>query len=718
MRQLRAVALREVASFFHANVGPVVLVAFLAAVGLFFTILVFAYSDLSLTAMQSVRSGNYLNLAEGLFRPLVANMIFFLLLLVPAITMRLFAPEYSSGRWDLVASWPVPDVTWVLGKWLAAVGVAGILVLASGAYFGAVWLLGNPEPGPLFASWIGLLLISAALAAWGVLASTLFRHQIVAYFLAFAISMFLFIVGGLAPYLPVWAGRICHEVSFFFHFERFSQGVLDSRDVLFFLGMSAVPLTAAVAVLGSRRQPAGRRLRHWLATPLVLGLAVVIYLLGLAAPVTTDLTANRRYSLAPQTLQVLDALPAHLASSEEPADEVLVYAFYQPGDPARVVTETLLKACAQRTRTFRYEVRDPEEELELVRRYGVNVARTLVVTAGARFNSVLQPEESALINAVYRVATGARKKVHHVLGHGEHLLDSVAISGYANYAETLLTQGYDLDVLQLPVTGTVPADAGIVVIAGPRTDPGPDGLAALEAHLHRGGSLLILCDPPTPPAWTAWLAHWRIGLTGDVIVSAERAATEYGVKARTVVVSDGYDDHEIAAPLKGVVTIFPMAQPLVNVGEPDSLVAGRVLLRTSQLTWAERDPDTRFSGVARFEPDTDQAGPLDLAYVLELHLNREGGPPGRMVVVGNSEFLNNANLNLGGNRDLLLNAMGWLGREEDLIALRGRDPLHQPVVLSDLEKQVLGWGSLVGWPLFVGSLALGVMLRHRRRGGA
>ena len=89
------------------------------------------------------------------------------------------------------------------------------------------------------------------------------------------------------------------------------------------------------------------------------------------------------------------------------------------------------------------------------------------------------------------------------------------------------------------------------------------------------------------------------------------------------------------------------------------------------------------------------------------------------MVIGNSEFLNNANVKLAANRDLLLNAIGWLAREEGLIQIRGKDPLSQPVVLDQETKDVLGWGSILGWPLFVGSLALGFMLMKRReKGGA
>ncbi|MBU2503242.1 hypothetical protein KJ682_18080, partial [bacterium] len=93
-------------------------------------------------------------------------------------------------------------------------------------------------------------------------------------------------------------------------------------------------------------------------------------------------------------------------------------------------------------------------------------------------------------------------------------------------------------------------------------------------------------------------------------------------------------------------------------------------------------------------------------------------PPGRVVVLGNSEFASNANLNLAANRDLLLNMLAWLAREEELMEVRGRDPLSQPVVLGDDERKVLGWGAVLGWPLLVSSLFLGVMWRHRRQTGS
>ena len=727
MRQLWAIVGRETGAFFKSAMAPMVLSGFLVAVGLFFTIFLYGYSDLSLVALQSPRSGNFMNLAEGLFRPMVSNTIFFLLFLMPAITMRLFAPEFGSGRFDLIASWPVADHFWVLGKWLSAFLTAGVMILAGMAYFGVVWFLGSPEFGPAAVAVVGELLFVGCLAAWGVLASSMFSHQMVAYFLAFIWFMFLFIVGALERYLPGLLGTITHEMSLLFHFERFSRGVADTRDILYFVLMTIVPLFAATAVVAGRRMSAKRRVVQWTPTLLATVLAVVVYVLGQTWIVTWDLTGNKRYSLAPQTLQVLDALPENLANLKAEADslggplgdldKVQVLAFYQRLDPARDITETLLKACAQRSNRFKFEIRDPDTELELLRRYQVKATRTVVVKVGDRYTSLLQPVESALASAVYRLSTGKLARICQLLGHGEHLTQSDDRSGYSSYELLLMDQGYDVRSFHLTATRKVPDACDLLVIAGPKFQPEPAELEAIEDHLSRGGAVLAMFDPPTPSAWVDWMAKWRVGLTGDVLIAVERVGSERGISARTIVVDQGYGDHEVVKSLMGMPTIYPLVQALSMVGEPDSVTAGAIILMSSDQTWAESDPDTRFSGRPSYNRDVDGKGPLPFGMVLEIQLGAKGTPPGRMVVIGNSEFLNNANVNLAGNRDVVLNAIGWLVREEGLIQIRGKDPLSQPVVLSQSSKNVLGWGSILGWPLFVGSLALGFMLMKRREKG-
>lgn len=716
MRQLRAIVGREVSAFFHSAMAPVVLTGFLVAVGLFFTLYAFGYSEMSLAALQSPQSGTYINLAEGIFRPLVSNTVFFLMFLVPALSMRLFAPEFGSGRYDLLASWPVADHIWVAGKWLSGMVSLLVMIVCAAAYIGVVWFMGSPEPGPALSAMLGELLFAGFLLAWGLLASSLFSHQMVAYFLAFIWTLFLFLVGTLERFLPGVLAHVVRDLSPLPHYQPFSYGVIDTRNLLYFALMTLVPLTAATSVLRGRRLPVGRKAGVWAPTLLVLVIAVAVYLLGQMWTSAWDLTGNKRYSLAPQTNQILDDLGENLRQSGV-ADQVMVYAFYQKLDPAWEITEGLLESCALRSRHFRYRIVDPEVDLELVKAYGITSTRTMVVTAGERHTSVQQPEESALISAVYRLATGKLARICNLVGHGEHRIEADDRSGYSNYAQLLFDQGYDVLPLALADLGEVPEFCDVLVIAGPRLEPEPQELQAIERHLGRGGAVLALFDAPTPHLWVEWMAKWRVGLTGDVLVDVERVGAQQGVGARTITVSEEYGDHQMVRSLMGLTTVFPMVQPLAMVGEPDSAITGAIILQSSQKTWAETDPVERFSGRPSFDRKADRKGPLPFGMVLELAIGPAGRPPGRMTVIGNSEFLNNATVKLVGNRDLLLNAVGWLAREEGLINLRGRDPLSQPVVLSPTSKDVIGWGSVLGWPLLVGSLALGLRMRHRRRNG-
>lgn len=710
MRQFRAIVRREVGAFFHSILAPVLLGGFLVLVGLLFTKLMIGYSDLSTGALQSARSGNYVNLAEGIFRPLVSTMLMLVVLLMPSLTMRLFSPEYRSGRYNLMASWPVPDHIWVVGKWWSALVSASVMLLSTMVLFASVWFFGQPEPGPLFTVFLGLILLASCLVAWGTLASVAFSHQILAYFVSLIFAMLLFMVQLLERFLPGIWGQITSEMSLMLHFERFSRGVLDTRDIAFFLLMTVVPLSAATALLASRRLPARRRIAQWMPPFLTLVLAVVLYSLVQFVPATWDLTGNKRYSLAPQTIKILKNLNEDLEAVEG-ADQVKVYAFYQRFDPAYDLTEVLLKSCRQQSRHFNYEMIDPETELELVRQYGVMVARTIIVEVGDRNTAILQPEESALINAVFRLVKGQRPVIGYLQGHGEHRLDSTEMAGYASMEMVLIDQGYDIRPLNLSETGGVPDACDVVIVAGPRTEPLALETEALDRHLAKGKAVLTLFDPPTPVGWVQWMENYRIELTGDVIITS----TGQGKVSRMVEVVDGYGSHEIASPLQGVRTLFPFAQYLKVIEDDGSGIKGALLLVSNEVSWAETDPGTRFSGNPGFDKNVDTPGPLTLSLVLETSSAVEGTKPGRMIVVGNSEFMNNSMINRDGNRDFMLNIVGWLAREEGLIELRGRDPLSQPVILTENQKNLIQWGSVVLWPLFVVSLAVGVMVRHRRR---
>ena len=148
-----------------------------------------------------------------------------------------------------------------------------------------------------------------------------------------------------------------------------------------------------------------------------------------------------------------------------------------------------------------------------------------------------------------------------------------------------------------------------------------------------------------------------------------------------------------------------------------------MLASTGASAYGETNLADVLKGKTQFEPGRDLAGPLGVAVVAKkesfprrLETAEASGATryGRIVVFGDSDFASNAYLGLSGNKDLILNTIGWLAEEEDLIAVRAKDPVSQPVVLNMRQGRAVFWLPVVGLPLLVGCIGA-LVLVHRRR---
>lgn len=752
MRQILAIARREWAAFCTSTQAPVITAGFLVLCGLFYHLLVGAYADASLATLRSGRPV-FLNLHVGVFHRLYGYVVLFLLFLLPAVTMRLFSSEFRSGRHDLIASWPVSERGWVLGKWLAAAGVAKVLLLGTVFYFVLTLVLGRLTDPPVIPAWqpmvtalLGLMLLAGAVSALGLAASALVSHQAAAYFLSFATVLGLFLVGQFAPSLPGPLAAVAAQLALGEHFLRFAGGVLDSRDVVYYLGMTAVGLAIAEAVLAGRRLPAGRRAAPWARVLVVVAIAVFLQAIAVRRPLRVDVTPDRFYSLAPQTERILDVLdrarPDPLGEGTLPPPSVEAIAFYQQIDGARQGIQALLQSFADRSPRFRFQIVDPDVAPDLVAEQGITATRTVVVLCEGRRWHLLEPDEGQLASAVYRLATNTQPVVYWLLGHGEARLDLEEPGGADLVADLLADAGYAVLPLVLPERLHLPDDAAALVWAGPKLDPHPDVLALVDAYLARGGAVAAFFGPDTPATLQAWTERYNVKQLDDVQVSPDRAGAVAGVGLRTVTVVDGYSDHPAVSRLEGVATTFPLSQSLGHLRPTWPGVTGEILLLTSPGSWGETDPSTRYSGQPSFDPARDYPGPRPLAVALQIDAatyDPSGNPPvaaepdgevdtgtmspapaapspvGRLVIVGSSAFVTNANIGLYGNRDFTLNLLGWLAAEDDLLDLRGRRTSFQPLLLTDAMRGRLGWISVLAWPGLVGGVWLAAVLQRGRR---
>jgi ABC-2 type transport system permease protein len=234
MRNVFIICRKELRSYFVSPVAYLLLAMFAIIFGFFFwNILGFFIRE----GTEAMMSGQMfpMNLNERVIRPLLSNISVVGLFLIPMITMRLFAEEKRTGTIELLATSPVSDVQVILGKWSAAVVLYGGMLLLSAVNFVFLFKYGRPDWKPLAIGYLGLLLQAGALLAIGTFISTLTKNQIIAGAVTFAVCLLLWILEWVTGFdTAAWA-RVMAYMSVITHFESFAKGLLDSKDVIFYV---------------------------------------------------------------------------------------------------------------------------------------------------------------------------------------------------------------------------------------------------------------------------------------------------------------------------------------------------------------------------------------------------------------------------------------------------------------------------------------------------
>jgi ABC-2 type transport system permease protein len=178
-------------------------------------------------------------------------------LIVPVVTMRLVAEEKRSGTLEMLITLPVRDSDVIVGKFLGAFGLVMVIIASSLLYpilmFKMIWHLGALDLGPVAAGYLGLTLFTAATVAVGLFISSVTESQVIAFFITFMVLAALFMVGEIAQFVPNVLGSIFRELSFREHFNSFERGLIDTKDIVFFVSFTALALLLAFRSLESRK---------------------------------------------------------------------------------------------------------------------------------------------------------------------------------------------------------------------------------------------------------------------------------------------------------------------------------------------------------------------------------------------------------------------------------------------------------------------------------
>lgn len=222
------IARRELNSYFDSPVAYIVIATFLLTAGWMF------FSTLFLVGRADMRN---------FFAPAPFSPSMLLVILVPAVTMRLIAEEKKTGTFELLTTMPVKDHEIVLGKFMAAFALMFTALSPTLIYAVTVASLGQLDWGPVVAGYIGMLLFSASLLAIGMWCSSITDTQIVAFIVSFIVSAVLYFMYWLQFFMPASFAPLVEFLSVSAHLDNMARGVLDSRDVLFYGTLTALGLT-------------------------------------------------------------------------------------------------------------------------------------------------------------------------------------------------------------------------------------------------------------------------------------------------------------------------------------------------------------------------------------------------------------------------------------------------------------------------------------------
>ena len=436
---------------------------------------------------------------------------------------------------------------------------------------------------------------------------------------------------------------------------------------------------------------------------IVLGILVGLNWISNRQNKRWDLTAGGQFSLSEQTRQILGSLDQPL----------VIRAFYVNSSTEY---RDRLDEYAYLSKQVQVEYIDADRNPIEAQKHGVTMAPTFLLEYAGRTERATSVDEQSLTNALKKVVEGRAKKMYFIQGHGERDPMASEPTGYSGVSEALKNDNFEVAKLTLAQEGKVPDDATVVVVAGPSTDFLAPEMEALRAYLKRGGKLHLLFDPPEKgvgpgqPNLMGLAREWGAEIGNDVVIDASGVGQLIGAGPSV----------PIAMPLQHAITddfqlmtAFPFARSVSPVDGGADGRRAQTLLQTQPQSWAETDVKSLYA-TGRPERNVDagdKAGPVSIAVAASAPATDAPAPPApapaantpatdapkpetRVVIVGDSDFATNRALGIQGNRDIFLNMANWLAQQENLIAIRPKNPEERPLTMTADQQRMVFYFTL------------------------
>lgn len=462
-----------------------------------------------------------------------------------------------------------------------------------------------------------------------------------------------------------------------------------------------------------------------LMSVIALGVLLMINFIAAQHDVKKDFTKDKLHTLSEQSIKVLQGLKS----------EVKLRAFVSPNQVQEF--DSILEKYTYHSKLLKKDFIDVDKEPLAVQKYNIKQPGVVIVETenrSARVDNLFGADdpkvEEKITNAIISVAKGDKKKIYFISGHGERLASDSGREGYSEMKESLESSRYKVEELMLVDKDKVPADAEILIMAGPKSDLMDHEVKLLEAFVLAGGKLLVMVEPTSSatikPLLAKFGADWKPKKT---VLETNRLQQLAGGNPLTPIVTSYSASHEITKDAKQM-SIFPIAAPVEKTATPPAGYKVESLFSTSA-----RSLEVDLQGdKVKVNEKTDRKGPISLAIAVsgkavkaaekkpeakdakkDDKKEEEKDPEFRLVVVGDADFGANGVKKFGLNADLFQNMMSWLSHEEDLISIRPKPTNTSEFEITEERFRVIHLASVWLMPplMFLSGIAMWFMRRRK-----
>ena len=734
---------KELKSFFNQPMAYILLVVFLAIVNFFYFRTLFLSNEATL-------------------RPMFSLMPWIFLFFIPALAMGILSKEKETGTFEILNTQSIKTRDIVIGKFLAVflfVALALIITVIAPITLGG---FGGFDLGIIVSQYLGSLFLIAGFVAVSLFASSLTKNQIVAFILGIAFNFVLVLVGFEMVLLTVAEpfNIILQKLSIFGHYESVSRGVLDIKDLIYFITLVVVFVWLSTFFfkkdLVNKKNKEYRKSVQVLVGVIIL--AILINLFGGYIKARIDLTSNRLFTLSPATKNIVSnledqlvldfvvskKLPAQISyQAQEIRDVLNDYEKYGKGKVdlniyyPDVKEEDKIKAQELGIPAIQFNV-IAKDEFQLKQGWlGLSVSvlgenegedepgikNRQAIPFIERANNL----EYALTSLIWQMTNTDRKKIVFLQGHGE-----LSLQQDFTIINSELSNQYIVEELSLKNEDSTYADiledTAVLVIAGPKTAFDDTELTEIKEYLSNGGSAFVMGKQVeiNPQYMMATSTDSNINsVLEDYGVSLENNVV-YDLKSHeTVTLGQGTvsymlpyplwvrglaEENDVSKQVKTIVLPWSSEINLSKLGQVDGPVVKTLFSTTDaggiqMVDMINLDPQQKFV--------TQGLNTRSLVVSIEKNIEDKNT---RLIVVGNNDFVvDGFGQNFQENLIFVLNSIEWLAQDDILSSIRAKNLTNSPLLFSSVsQRNRIKYFNMIGVPLIVVILGIYWLTRRRR----